>query len=149
MRPFTTFNFKVNLQLEGDGGVICDAEFSECAGLELSMEAKTLREGGNNGRQIHLAGPVSYGQLTLKRGMTGNFKLWQWFEQLQQDRRLRASGEVLMLSSDRTAEDVRFVLSGCLPVKLKAPSLVAKDGAIAIEELQVLYETLYLAAPEA
>ena len=146
-RPFTTFNFKVNLQLEGENTAICGAEFSDCDGLEMSLEPKTIREGGNNGRQIHLAGPVSYGQLTLKRGMTESFGLWKWFQRVQQDRTLRASGEVLFLSSDREREDVRFVLTGCLPVKLKAPALNAKDGQIAIEEMQVAYETLHLAVP--
>lgn len=146
-RPFTTFNFKVSLEVE-QGKVLCEAEFSDCDGLEMSMEPKTIREGGNNGRQIHLAGPISYGQLSLKRGMTENFALWRWFEQVQQNRKLRASGRILMLSSDRgEQEDVRFNITGCLPVKLKAPTLNAKDGQIAIEEMQVAYETLHLTEP--
>ncbi len=157
-RPFTTFNFKVELQLparQPSAGslagpppagprVVCDAEFSDCDGLEMSLEPKTLREGGNNGRQIHLAGPVAYGQLTLKRGMTADFGLWRWFEEVQKNRALRASGEVRMLSADRRRTDVRFTLTGCLPVKVKAPALNAKDGAIAIEEMQIVYETLRL-----
>lgn len=147
-RPFTTFNFKVHLQLEGVAEPVCSAEFSECDGLEMNLEPKTIREGGNNNRQIHLAGPVSYGQLVLKRGMTSDFGLWSWFERLQGDRSLRASGEVLMLSSDRARQDVRFVLTGCLPLKVKAPALNGADGAIAVEELQLAYETLFL-APEA
>ena len=60
-RPFTSFNFKILLEAE-PGQVLCDAEFSDCDGLEMNMEPKTIREGGNNGRQIHLAGPVSYGE---------------------------------------------------------------------------------------
>ncbi|MBK1704704.1 phage tail protein [Halochromatium glycolicum] len=143
-RPFTTFNFKVLIEAE-PGKVLCDAEFSDCDGLEVNMEPKTIREGGNNGRQIHLAGPVSYGQLSLKRGMTSDFALWRWFEQVQRNRTLRASGRILMLASDRSRADVRFDLTGCLPVKLKAPTLSAKDGEIAIEEMQIAYETLHLA----
>ena len=143
-RPFITFNFKVLIEAE-PGKVLCDAEFSDCDGLEINMEPKTIREGGNNGRQIHLAGPVSYGQLSLKRGMTADFALWRWFEQVQRDRTLRASGRILMLASDRSRADVRFDLTGCLPVKLKAPTLSAKDGEIAIEEMQIAYEPLHLA----
>ena len=41
----------------------------------------------------------------------------------------------------------RFVLQRCLPVKLKAPPLNAKDGAVAIEELQLVYESLTLKRP--
>ena len=45
-RPFTTFNFKVNLQLEGESSAICAAEFSDCDGLEMSLEPKTIRDPG-------------------------------------------------------------------------------------------------------
>jgi len=145
-RPFTTFNFHVNLTIAGEQQSVCAAEFSECEGLEITMESKTIREGGNNARQIHLAGPVSYGQLTLKRGMTRTMDLWQWFEKVQQNRSLRAAGTIQMKSSDRTGTDVTYTLTGCLPVKLKAPGLNAKDGGIAIEELGVAYETLAVRA---
>lgn len=145
-RPLTAFNFKVNLSFAGESKRICLAEFSDCDGLEMSQTLKTIREGGNNGRQIHLAGPVVYSQLTLKRGMSSNHDLWTWFAEVQTDRSLRVTGEILVLSSDRTREDARFVLTGCLPIKLKAPALNAKDGAIAIEEMQIAYETLHLAA---
>lgn len=141
-RPFTTFNFKINLRLPKGDEELCEASFAECDGLEMSIEPKTIREGGNNGRQIHLMGPVSYGQLSLKRGMTDNIDLWDWFEQVRQDHSLRASGEVLVLSSDREGETMRFNLTGCLPIKLKAPALAAADGGIAIEEMQIAYASL-------
>ena len=147
-RPFTAFNFEVKLEVKLSGSIrkICQAEFSECSGLEMNMEPKTIREGGNNSRQIHLTGPVSYGQLSLKRGMTTNFDLWDWFEQVQRHRNLRASGKIHMLSSSR-GKDVIFKLSGCLPLKLRAPSLNAKDGQVAIEEMQIAYETLSISRP--
>jgi phage tail-like protein len=144
--PFTTFNFRVNLEVPGSG-LLCEAAFFDCDGLEMSMAPKTIREGGNNGRPIHLVGPVSYGQLTLKRGMTADFGLWRWFERTQRERSLRASGEIQMLSpkGERAGEiEVRFSLTGCLPVKIKAPALSGKDGLIAIEEMQLVYETLAL-----
>lgn len=141
-RPFTSFNFRVSLILDGSAEPLCDAAFAECDGLEMSMETKTIREGGGNGRQIHLVGPLSYGQLTLKRGMTADAGLWDWFDRVQRERRLRATGEVTVLSADRLREDLRFTLTGCLPVKLKAPGLKAADGGIAVEEMQIAYETL-------
>jgi phage tail-like protein len=153
--PFTTFNFKVLLSFPSslsqvaaavgaDEMTICRGEFSECDGLEITMAPKTIREGGNNARQIHLVGPVSYGQLTLKRGMTENTALWRWFERTQRRRDLRADGKIVMLAPDRRSKQVRFAVTGCLPIKLKAPALSAKDGLIAIEEMQIAYETLVL-----
>ncbi|WP_320039961.1 phage tail protein [uncultured Desulfobacter sp.] len=142
---FTTFNFKVLLHLPNQKD-LCEAAFSECSGLEMNMAPKTIREGGNNGRQIHLAGPVSFGQLSLKRGMTSSFDLWEWFDKVQQQRNLRASGEIHLLSPSRE-KTVIFKLSGCLPVKLRAPTLSAKDGQIAIEEMQIAYEHLRILKP--
>jgi len=144
LHPFTTFNFRIELSYGKGGKPICDAEFSECDGLELTLEPKTIREGGNNSRPIHLAGPVSYGQLTLKRGMTTDFGLWEWFEAVQKTdgHGIRASGEIAYKAADGATDQVRFSLTGCLPVKLKAPGLNAKDGQVAIEEMQVAYECL-------
>jgi hypothetical protein len=61
---------------------------------------------------------------------------------VQERREARATGEIAMLSSDRAREVARFKLTGCLPVKLKAPPLNAGDGLIAIEEAQIAFETL-------
>jgi len=142
--PFVTFNFGVEITLPGFSGPLCGASFSECDGLEMTMEVKSLREGGNNGVQIRLPGPMSYGQLVLKRGMTKDRDLWDWFLDVNADPSRRASAEVVVFSSEAGAftEQERFVLTGCIPVKLKAPALNAKDGLIAIEELQVAYERL-------
>ncbi|HEX2912443.1 MAG TPA: phage tail protein [Chloroflexia bacterium] len=144
--PFTSFNFAVEISIPGVSEQVCKAAFAECDGLEMSLELKTIREGGNNNRQLRLLGPVSYGQVTLKRGMTANFDLWKWFDTVLQPGKhnLRADAEVVMFeeNSKLQKERVRFRLSRCLPVKLKAPNLNAKDGAVAIEEFQMAYEML-------
>jgi hypothetical protein len=120
--PLPAFNFRVEI-VRGDGSSpLAGSAFSECDGIEMSQEVKSLREGGNPNRVHRLSGPVSFGQLSLKRGVTQGADLWKWF-------------------SDSSTEWGRFLLSRCLPVKLKAPTLNARDGAVAIEELQIAYET--------
>jgi phage tail-like protein len=147
--PFTAFRFSVEIAVPGLAGNVCSAAFQECDGLEMTMEVKTIREGGNNGRQIRLTGPVNYGTLTLKRGMTANFDLWDWFGALLQPggEELRAKRATVVLLAPNGEERVHFVLSRCLPVKLKAPALNARDGVIAIEEMQLAYESLQLKRP--
>jgi len=142
--PFTTFNFRVEINVPGVSKTVCDAAFSECDGLEMTMQPKTIRQGGDNTRQIHLNGPVNYGQLTLKRGMTSSFHLWQWFEAVQQGASMgrRYDAEVILISSDRRKNHVRFKLSRSVPTKIKAPPFNAKDGLLAIEEMQIVYERL-------
>jgi phage tail-like protein len=142
MMPFTAFNFLVEIYV--GPLVLCSATFSECEGLEMTLEAKTIREGGNNGGPIHLMGPVSFGQLTLRRGMSTDTGIWDWFELIQQQGTtgLRAFGIIAMLNSDRESINALYFLTGCLPVKIKAPALNAKDGLIAVEEIQIAYESL-------
>jgi phage tail-like protein len=144
-RPFTNFNFSVELEVNGVSNLVCAAMFSDVDGLEMTIEPKTIREGGRNTGPVHMAGAVGYGQLTLKRGMTSNFDLWSWFEAVAKPGAagLRGSAEIVMLSGSGD-EQTRFVLTGCLPVKLRAPALNAKDGVIAIEEMTILYESLTL-----
>lgn len=145
--PFTAFNFAVEIKVDGVAMQVCDAAFSECDGLEMTMDVKTIREGGNNGKQIRLTGPLNYGQLTMKRGMTANLELWDWFNLMLTNQALRADAEVVIFAADGQTERARFLLSRCVPVKLKSPPLNAKDGAVAIEELQLAYEKLTLKKP--
>lgn len=144
--PFTAFNFHVEVQVSGIEGDLALAAFSEADGLEMSMEPKTIREGGRNSGPVHMAGPVSYGQLTLKRGMTANVDLWKWFERVSAPGNggLRGKAEVVMMAADGVTEQLRYRLEGCLPVKLKGSPLNARDGQIAVEEMQVAYESLQL-----
>lgn len=141
--PFNSFNFSVEINVPGVASRICDAAFAECDGLDMTMEVKTIREGGNNDRQIRLAGAVTYGQVTLKRGLTANFDLWTWFTQMTTQPQLRADAYIVLSGADHK-ERLRFLLKRCVPIKLKAPALNAKDGILAIEEFQMAYETLTL-----
>jgi phage tail-like protein len=148
--PFTNFNFAVEIDVKGvSQKLLCNAAFSECDGLEMTMEVKTIREGGNNGEQIRLTGPLSYGQLSLKRGMTADFDLWDWFSAVLRPGgvKLRGSATVVVFAQDGVTERARFILKRCLPVKLKAPPLNAASGGIAIEELQLAYESLTFQRP--
>lgn len=149
--PFTSFNFLVSLAIENPpaelelSSPLCNAEFSECDGLEMTMEPKTVREGGNNTQVIHLVGMVSYGNLTLKRGMTSNQDLWKWFTAAVASPTARATRRGMLAGAEIIMRDsagegkVKYQLFDCLPIKLKAAPLNAKDGILAVEEMQIAY----------
>lgn len=144
--PLSTFRFEVVIDLDnptaGLDSPLCNAAFAECDGLEMTMQPKTLEVGGVNDRQIHLIGPVTYGQLTLKRGMTDNMQLWDWFAQgTRPGSVLTAHAEVTLWAADGTPAH-KFTLLSCLPTKMRAPSLNARDGLVAIEEMTLAYEQL-------
>jgi phage tail-like protein len=148
--PFTTFRFEVFLVLDhpvaGLDSPLCDAAFAECDGLEMTMEPKIVESATVTNRQQRLIGPMKYGQITLKRGMTSNLQLWQWFAQTRPGSVLTAHGHITMWDSDGTPA-IQFTLQGCLPVKMRAPSLNAREGQIAIEELGLVCEQFSVSLP--
>jgi phage tail-like protein len=144
VRPFTSYNFSVELSVPGLGEEVGRGAFAECDGLEVTMDARALREGGNNGVVHRLFGPVGYGQLSLKRGVTQDVDLWKWMSMVVEDPRLRGEGEVVLLAEDGRTPRVRWLLTRVLPIRLKAPPLNARDGVIAVEELGLAYERLVL-----
>ncbi|MFQ6027665.1 MAG: phage tail protein [Dehalococcoidia bacterium] len=147
-RVFTAFNFLVEISVDGISDQVCEAGFAECDGLEMSIEPKSFQQGGLNTEQIHLSGSTSYSQLTLRRGMSKDFGLWRWFtETMKTDKRgLRGQATVVMLDANKQ-EQMKFKLKDCLPVKLRAPALNAREGGIAVEELSLVYAAMELEFP--
>ena len=148
--PFTAFRFEIILDLDqptpGLASPLCDAAFAECDGLEMTMEPKIVESASVTNRQQRLIGPMKYGQITLKRGMTSNLQLWQWFAQTRPGSVLTAHGQITMWDADGTPV-IQFTLQGCLPVKMRAPALNAREGLIAIEELGLVCEQFSIGAP--
>src|SRR5262245_27414748 len=100
LMPLPAFNFRVEI-VRGDGSSpLAGSAFSECDGIEMSQEVKTLREGGNPNRVYRLAGPVAFGQLALRRGVTQGSDLWTWFADSLAQPWLRASVSVGVLMQD-------------------------------------------------
>lgn len=150
--PFTAFKFEVVLNLHepiaGITNPLCNAAFSECDGLEMTMDPKTVRSGGDNKRQVNLIQPVTYSRLTLKRGMPNNLQLWQWFAAAATPgRNVRAEGHVTMFDAGGTPR-LSFVLADCLPTKIRGPQLNAATGLVAVEELQLVYAVMTVHPPE-
>ena len=144
--PFTGLNFRVEIMLPGAAEPLCEAAFAECDGMEMRFDVIRFREGGDS--TTHLApGPASFGEVTLRRGMTTSFDLWDWCGAALQGQPQRADVRVVMLSEDGEERAV-FRLWRCLPVRLKAPRLDAMHAAVAIEELQIACEALTLEGSE-
>jgi phage tail-like protein len=144
--PYTAFRFEVILTLDsppvGVTNPVCNAAFAECSGLEINMEPKTFRQGGDNSRQLHGIGPATYGQLTLRRGMTTNLALWQWMvSALQPGHVSRAQGQVTLWDADGTPR-LSFTLTDCLPTRVAGPQLNAQNGQVAFEEVRLVYSSL-------
>jgi len=145
VRPFLGFAFAVEITPAGASAPLVGGSFAECDGLEISHDVKAIRDGGDQSRVVRSGGPVSFGTLSLKRGMTSDLGLWGWFTSTLGDPFARADAEVVLMDG-QGGERLRFLLARCLPVRLKAPALVATGSGVAIEELQIAYEQLSVKA---
>ncbi len=130
--PYTSFNFLV--EIEG----ITSASFSECEGLGAETTVIEYREGGDKGAR-KLAGQTRYFCITLKRGVTDNRELWQWYREVTKGNVQRRNGSVVLLAADGT-EKVRWNFFNAWPCKWAGPSFSAKGNDVAIETLVLAHE---------
>src|SRR6476660_1632134 len=73
MDPAAEFRFYV----EVDG--LVEGAFIECSGLRAEREVIKVNEGGANYYTNHLPGRVTYGDITLRKGVMFSIPLWDWF----------------------------------------------------------------------
>ncbi len=135
--------------------VQCRGEFSEIGGLEMTTTPKSLKEGGRNWGEVQLSTPVTFPNLVLKRGITRDTELWQWYRFIYQTGvyayRADCTIEVKESARGDDGEDrirMRWIARNCLPVKFKGSDLNATATGVAIEELHLAHEGLELAWAE-
>jgi len=125
---------------------IAGGSFAECTGLEATMDPKVIREGGLNYGTHQRAGAVTFATVILRRGMTVNRDLWNWFQAgtLRGGYAYRMNVEIRHLDLDGQTEIRRWRLDRALAVKFKSGDLIARGSEIAIEELHLVHEGLTL-----
>jgi phage tail-like protein len=150
------------------GQWLADLGFQECSGLELEADIREYLEGGRNDGVVRRVGRVKLQPLVLKRGMVvkrppadkgggpakARPELWAWIQDTVVGRLpiRRYDGLVAVIGPadpnrrppvpPPTLASWRFVRG--LPLKVTGPTLNAKTGEVAIEELHIAHEGLHL-----
>ncbi|HEX8774566.1 MAG TPA: phage tail protein [Pyrinomonadaceae bacterium] len=151
LAPLQVFNFQVDFYedpLNSDNAstknlYLCGGAFSECTGLEATMEPKVIKEGGRNYGAAQRAGPVTFATVVLKRGLTTNKDLWTWFELINREGKYayRLAAHLTVKNAARRTVMV-WKLINAMPLKFKAADLNAKGTDVGIEELHLAHEGL-------
>ena len=149
--PLHVFRFEVDFNeqtidpnSQGGGPVtLCSAAFSECTGLEATMEPRVIREGGRNYGAAQRAGPVTFATVILKRGITSTRHLWQWFALVNQEYKYahRLSATITLMDGEGFPA-LAWELENAMPIKFKLPDLNAKAEDVGVEELHLVHEGL-------
>lgn len=149
----STFNFRVGLNRSGgSSGHLGDGGFQECSGLAIDMDVHEINEGGRNDGTVRLAGRGKYSNIVLKRGMlhpsggTAVSEIWAWLQGVISGQRpvVRYDGVIEVLNASSGSVTATWVFDRGLPAKVSGPTLNAKSGEIALEELSIAHEGLRL-----
>jgi phage tail-like protein len=120
------------------------AGFSECSGLEASMEILDVRQGGNNVYVHKFATRATYSNITLKHGVIYQYDdLWTWYYAWVQGAGTRKDGLISLLDEGRNPLKV-WKFSRAIPMKWTGPSLNATQSNVAIETLELAHEGLVM-----
>jgi phage tail-like protein len=115
--------------------------FSECSGLESSLQVEEYKEGGRNDALRKFPTRAQWGNITLKRGVTANTGLWDWYYGFVRGRGRRRDGLIVLQNDQRVAVAVWRFTRG-FPVKWTGPTLNATQNAVAVEALEIVHEGL-------
>jgi phage tail-like protein len=154
------FRFGVTLtESEGNGRTrspLAVGGFAECSGLDLEADIKEYLEGGRNDGVARRVGRAKLVPLVLKRGMFSTTQdggvdstFWDWIGAVigttlpvrRYDGTVQVyAARITDVGSARPVAQWSFERG--LPLKVSGPSLNAKTGEIAIEELHIAHEGL-------
>ena len=123
-------------------GLAVAGGFSECTGLEMSMEPEEYKEGGRNGAVLRFPNRVTWANLTLKKGAGLGTELWDWHYGFVIGAGRRRDGVITLLDSTRAPSSIWFFRRG-LPVKYTGPALNATQSSVAIEAIEIAHEGLH------
>jgi len=131
--PYRNYNFLVEI----DG--IARAGFRECSGLDSSSDPIEYREGNDRLTMRKLPAMTKYSNISLKRGVTDDAELYQWWKSVMDGKAQRKNLSIILLD-DTGAEKLRWNVVEAWPTKWTGPTFNATAHEVAIEGLDIAHE---------
>lgn len=119
------------------------ARFTGCSGLSWSTEVVTVQSTDLAGRVVTQKRPgrTSYDDIVLKRGLSSNSDLTDWYEGVKKGSVERHNGSVVIYDPAGTETD-RWNFEAGWPSRWSASDLDAGTDDMVIEELTITHEFL-------
>ncbi len=137
--PLVGFNFA----LEVDGPVEMKGYFTEVSGLGSEHEVVEHKVVDKDGRELvqKIPGRLKWGDVTCKRGITGDLSFWDWRDIVVKGDLEKARANCSVMMFDRDYKEVaRWNFFSAWPQKLSGPTLSAGSNEIGVEELVLVHE---------
>lgn len=131
--------FRFAVQIEG----ITEAVFTECTLPTLEVEVHQQLEGGLNNAVHQLPGRVKAGTIVLKHGVTSSNQFLTWYMDVALGKVNVCQRKVSVIMYDSIPEELmRWNFEGAFPSKWTGPGFVSGNSQLAIETLELSYQSM-------
>lgn len=134
--PYRAYSFK--LEIQG----VTEGHFTECSGMQATVENIKYREGGAGQIVRHLPGYVDYAPVSLRYGLTSSRELWDWFQTVARGKIERRNVSILMLEADGVTEALRWNLVNAWPSQWNGAALDALAQEAAVETVTIVFDSI-------
>lgn len=133
--PYRNFRFRVEI----DG--ITQAGFADATIPDTTTASADYREGTDPTHNRKLSGLTSYGNITLKWGLTDSMELYEWRKQVIDTGAQGARKNISLVLIDEAGNDkTRWNVMEAWPIKYDASDFSAKGNDVVIENLDLVCE---------
>ena len=140
--PLPKFTFQVTGLAD-----VATVSFQEVSGLETETQTIQYRQGNSpQFTPIKMPGLPKGGNVTMRKGVFANTpNLWTWFDSVTMNTIQRAT-VVVNLLDESGKPSMSWTLSNAFPTKITGTDLKSDGNEVAVESLEVAYETLIVSA---
>ncbi len=128
-----SFRFYVEIM-----GILC-AEFLECSGISAEREVEEIEEGGVNDFVHRLPGRIKYQNIVLKRGITYDRDLWEWFKAGEFDGCVHRVNMSIIIGNAELRKVKQWDVYDAYPVRWSSTDLSTDSLQVAIETLEIAH----------
>ncbi|MGV3345416.1 phage tail protein [Enterobacteriaceae bacterium LUAb1] len=139
--PAVSHRFIVNFLFNNHASPF-DIAFQRIVGLSRTLEVSQHREGGENVRNLWLAGEVNHGSLVLERGVINASPLTLQFDRVLRRESTQWANVVIMLLNECAVPVTAWTLSQALPVRWQMGDLDATSNSVLINTLELRYQDM-------
>jgi phage tail-like protein len=116
--------------------------FTECSGLEMTLDVEEYKEGGRNSEILQFPTRVKWSKITLKKGIASSTALWDWHYGFAAGNGKRRDGVIVLLNDLRAPNNIWYFRRG-LPTRYTGPTLNAAQSSVAIETIEITHEGIF------
>ncbi len=140
--PLPKFYFSVQL---GDD---MSVSFQEVSGLESETRPIEYRHGNSPiFYPIKMPGLGKVGNVTLRKGIfVADSKLWTWYSEIKLNT-IKRRTVVISLLDETGSPKMVWTLNNAFPTKITGADLRSTGNEVAVETVEIAYETLTVSAP--